>query len=503
MGALAEELRAGWTTLYAPPRRSRWPWAVAAGCLAGLVAGLGVYLATRSPEATPIDRKIEQAISEYDVFYNDKSASSLRAAMRLDPEDPRPYAYLVLMGYASDEELRAAAGEARRRLGPSTPSRDRALTEAAVHLLEHGPAAARAKLGDTREDRELAFWDAELAWRAGLFDEALERYRRLLEADTRRFRGRIFDHYVACLLYRDRVAEAVTVGDAYAREYPGEADAVGVKATVYGVAGRLDEALQLAREAQALSQNEDTLAGLAKIHTLRGELKEAERLYARAIDDAPDYRRPLRRAALAMVYLMNNRVDEARTVVGPCLPGEADATQRTSSVCWFVAGLADNGRIPDLARELRGRAQVKPPQVPYGRPEALASVLEAIVALGEDDLLSPDEAASALRLLEDADDLYVAYHLPFLSSYVPRLRAQILAMREDYAGVIAALEPSLKVRPADVQALLQLAGAQAGIGKRDAALATLDEIERIWRQADPQCFVLIKAAAVRRQLTTL
>ena len=75
------------------------------------------------------------------------------------------------------------------------------------------------------------------------------------------------------LLHRDRIAEAVAVGEAYAREYPGEADSIGVEATVYAAAGRLDEALDRAREALALAESEDTLAGLAKVRALRGEFR--------------------------------------------------------------------------------------------------------------------------------------------------------------------------------------------------------------------------------------
>jgi tetratricopeptide (TPR) repeat protein/tRNA A-37 threonylcarbamoyl transferase component Bud32 len=502
MASLAAELRAAHDALFVP-KRARWPWAAGAGVLAAAVAGLIVFFATRTPALSAADKKIEQAIAEYDVFYNDQAASSLRAAMRLDPDDPRPYAYLVLMGYASDDELLGAAAEAEKRLGKARRRRDRALVSAATTLLREGPAVARERLGGAGNDRELAFWDAELAWRAGQFDVALAGYEALLASDAKRFRGRIFDHVVACLLYRDRIDEAVKIGEAYAREYPGEADAIGVKATVYAVAGRLDDALTLAREARQLSQNEDTLAGLAKVHTLRGELQEAERLYKKSVDDAPDYRRPLRRAALGMIYLMNNRVDDARAALAPCLPGGPDADERTSTVCWFVAGLADNARIPVLVPELRARAAVKPPRVPYGRPDSLASILESIVALGEDDELTAEEAAAALKLLEGADDLYVVYHLPFLSSYVPRLRAQIHTMRGDFPRAIAALEPSLEVRPADVQALLQLAGAQAGIGKRDAALSTLDRIDQLWRSADPDSFVRARSADLRRRLSTL
>jgi serine/threonine protein kinase/tetratricopeptide (TPR) repeat protein len=503
MASFAAALRAARDELFAPPRRRRWPWMIAAALVAALVTAGAVWRLTRSAPVSPADRYLEQAVRNYDVFNNDLANSNLRAAMKIAPDDPRPHAYLVLMGYASETERKTAAAEASRLAAHASRARDRALVDAAAALMTEGPAAARGKVHGGQPDRELAFWEAELAYRANQFDDAAAGYHTLLASPLKRFRGRIFDHYVACLLYRDRIPEAVEIGEAYAREYPGEADAVGVQATVYAVAGRLDDALRLAEEARGFAENEDTLAGLAKVRVLRGEFHEAEALYRRAIELAPVTRRPLRRAALAAILLMNNRVDDARAVVTPCLPGGEEVPQRTASVCLFVAGLADPARIPEILPELERRAHLAPPSVPYGRPDALAQILRARQIVAEGDDANDGSVAQAEQLLAGADDIYVTYHLPFLSSYVPRFRAQLRILVDDYKGAAEVLAAPLAARPADAAALLQLAGAQAAAGDRAQGLRTLDRLAKAWPTADPDSFVMHRAGELRARLTTL
>lgn len=200
---------------------------------------------------------------------------------------------------------------------------------------------------------------------------------------------------------------------------------------------------------------------------------------------------------------MNDRVDEARAAVAPCLPGGPDADRRTSTVCWFVAGLADETIAPTLIPLLEARAHPAPPSVPYGRPDALARVLAARVALGIDDELTPAEAERALAQLVGADDLYLGYHLPFLASYPSRLRAQIHVLAGRPADAIPELERVLARRPADAPTLLQLAGAQVAAGQRGPALATLDRLTAVWPTADPDGHVPARAAKLRQSLSLL
>ena len=323
----------------------------------------------RPPPSRPGDAYVARALDEYDVFYNDKALSSLRAALRVDPTHPRALAYVVLFG-GTDADRADAVKRARALVDRVPAGKDQRLLRAIIALDERGPAAAREALGPGG-DHELAFWSAELAYRAGAYELALPGYRELYAAGTRRFRGRIFDHYSAVLMWADDPAAAVDVGRRYHEAYPGEADAVGVHATTLALAGDLDQALALAEEAAALSRGEDTLAGLAKVRALRHEPELAIALYSESLAMAPPSRRPLRRAALALLQWMQGDT-AAATTVAPCLPGGADAAIHTRAACLFVAAVVlppIDPRVEEAQRQLEALAAAATPTQPaYGDP---------------------------------------------------------------------------------------------------------------------------------------
>jgi len=200
MRALAKDPAARWPSMLAmrdalaverrPPVKRTVPLAVAGGVLA-LIAAFGVYWwrSHRAPPERPGDTYVTRALEEYDVFYNEKAFSSLRAAIAVAPDHPRANAYMVLFG-APDANL-AACRRARAETDPET--KDRALIDTAIALVEGGPAAARTALtaANAETDRELAFWSAELDYRAGNYRTARDEYRALLDAPAPQLRGRI------------------------------------------------------------------------------------------------------------------------------------------------------------------------------------------------------------------------------------------------------------------------------------------------------------------------
>ena len=226
-------------------------------------------------------------------------------------------------------------------------SKARALLDAALALTERGPQAARAALASSRvaSDRELAYWAAAFDYRAGNFTAARDELRALLAAPDLALRGRIYDHYSSVLLYLDEPDEALRVGTLYRDAFPGEADAVGVYATTLAAAGRHAAAIAAAEEAVRLSEGEDTLAGLAKVHAFAGDRAKARELYQRSLERAGPHRRPIRRAALGLLQWIDGDAAAARATVAPCLDGGADADVRERGACLFVAGVVD----PELA----------------------------------------------------------------------------------------------------------------------------------------------------------
>jgi tetratricopeptide (TPR) repeat protein len=434
-GALAEARR---------PRTWKLPLAAAAALL---VIGGGFaawwWYAHRPPPVRPGDDYVARALEEYDVFYNDKALSSLRAALAAAPEHPRANAYMILFGGASEADRAAALAAAHRAQPDGT--KDRALVAAAIASVERGNSTARAALGDSGGDRELAFWAAELDYRSGRYQQAHDEYRALLAEPAPQFRGRIYDHYSSVLLYFDEPDEALRIGKLYRDAFPGEADAVGVYATTLAAAGKLDDAVATAEDALRLAEGEDTLAGLAKVLALKGDRARAKELYTRSLERAGPARRPVRRAALALLQWLDGELDAARATVAPCLPGGTDAQIHERGACLFVAGVIgaghDNAALTQLDALAAEASDLHPA---YGAPKSLAALLRAresffggaCIAPPEPLAQAPDDAAYAVPL-----DFYAAYHVPFFATWAACERAALLAARGDRAGAAALLRP--------------------------------------------------------------
>ena len=431
------------------PSARKWPLVVAGVVVLAAIAG-GAYLWTRKPPAAapvrPGDEYVKRALEEYDVFYNDKALSSLRAALAVAPDHPRALAYTILFGGAPEVDRQRAVDSARRA-SAADRSKDRALLDAAVALAEQGPRAAREALAaaGAAKDRELAFWTAELDYRAGNYAVARDEYQALLAEPTQALRGRIYDHHAAVLLYLDEPAEALRIGTLYRDAFPGEADALGVYATTLAAAGELDKAIAAAEEALRLSEGEDTLAGLAKVVTLAGDRARGRELYQRSLDRAGPMRRPLRRAALALLTYVDGDAETAKTIVAPCLPGGADAGARERGACLFVAGVVEPARAEAMAAALDALAAEATPALPaYGAPRALAALVRARAKFFAGACVMPGSGQPDPALATTYDvplDFYAAYHIPYVATWAVCERAGLAAATGDRAAAVEILEP--------------------------------------------------------------
>jgi hypothetical protein len=479
--ALAKDPAARWPTMAAlrdalvelrHKRSARRRWPVVVGFAAAIAAtAVAAVILTREDAAPahPGDAYVTRALEEYDVFYNDKALSSLRAALRLAPDHPRANAYLILFGGApAADRTAAAAGADRANTATAARGKDRALLEGAIALERRGPRAAREAMRavGAAPDRELAFWAAELAYRAGDHATARAELGALLADPAPRFRGRIYDHLSAVLLYLDEPAEAQRIGQLYRDAFPGEADAVAVHATTLAAAGRLDEALAAAELALALAEGEDTLAGLGKVRAMRGERDEARRLYRMSLERAGPARRPLRRAALALLEWMDGDVAGARETVLPCLPAEpprptvralegTDAAARERGACLFVAGALDPALAPVAAAELdRLAAEASDLAPAYGAPDRLAALVRArgtffaggCVIPGVTPV-PPADPAAVEAMLAGPVDFYASYHVPYFATWATCELAALAAATGDRAKARAVLQPVAERAP--------------------------------------------------------
>jgi hypothetical protein len=469
MRALDKEPAARWPSMQAfhdaiahvrKPRRSKWPLVAAAAVVLVGGAVTAYALSHRAPPARPGDKLVGRALEEYDVFYNDKALSSLRAALRESPEHPRANAYMILFGGAPPEDRDAAIAAAKRaRPRTAERSKDRALLDAAITYTERGAAEAKAALlaAGASQDRELAFWAAELDYRSGQYAPARDGFRALFASPAKQFRGRIFDHYSSVLIYFDEPAEALRVGTLYRDTFPGEADAVGTYATTLAMAGKLPEAETAARDALRLNEGEDTLAGLAKVLALKGDHAGAKQFYAQSLERAGATRRPVRRAALGFLQWIDGEVDAAKATVAPCLTG----TERERGACLFVAGMIEPSEA--IAQQLDQLAAEGVPTKPaYGFPASLATLVRARVKFFGGGCV----AASTGGDIDPATyhvplDFYAAYHVPFFATWATCEEAAVLAAHGDKAGATKLLEPIATRAPNRTWLLAALAKLQS------------------------------------------
>lgn len=423
-------------------RARRWPIVVALAMIAvALGGGIYAWRASRKPTSGPGDVLVARALAEYDVFYNDKALSSLRAALAVAPDHPRANAYMILFGGASEVDRTKAVAAATRALATTRRGdKGEALLEAATLLVDQGPDAARKALdaSETGRDRELAFWAAELDYRAGNYIAARDGYKALLADPTPQLRGRIYDHYSSVLLYLDEPVEALRIGTLYREAFPGEADAVGVHATTLSASGRHVEAVAAAEEALRLSEGEDTLAGLGKVLALSGDRKRARTVYQRSLERAGPGRRPVRRAALAFLHWIEGESELAKTVVAPCLAGGEEDSVPERGACLFVAGVIDPARAASIAAQLDALAATATAVRPaYGSPDALASLVRArarffgggcVVDPGREAIARPTSPAPDLEpAYRVAVDFFAAYHVPYFATWAVCERAAFLA----------------------------------------------------------------------------
>ncbi len=448
------------------PQQRRWPLIATLAALVLALGTGGVWWWTHRPVALrPGDAYVQQALEEYDVFFGDKALASLRSALTAAPQHPRALAYMLLFGGAPTLDRDAALATAEAIVGMvPTQTKDRALLDSAIALHRRGPGAALDAITATRAipDRELKFWAAEMQMRGGDYAGAQAGYAELLTSAAPQFRGRIYDHYSAVLLYFDKPQQAVRIGKLYRDAFPGEADAVGVYATTLAVAGQFTDAVVAADEARRLNEGEDTLAGLGKVYALQGDLVRARDMYRKSMVRARDARRPIRRAALALLQWMDGDTAAAALTVAPCISGGEDSGIRQRAACLFVAGLINRGDAEAMAQQLEELAHEATIALPaYGDPRVLADLLRAYATFtGYGCLMTKARVAAPPVTLDAATratlrrvyqapfDFYVAYHVPLLSTW--------------QACEAAALDAATGDQPAATQRLTELAARAPG-----------------------------------------
>lgn len=177
---------------------------------------------------------------------------------------------------------------------------------------------------------------------------------------------------------------------------------------------------------------------------------------------ARDARRPIRRAALALLQWMDGDAAGAAITVAPCLTGGEDSAIRQRAACVFVAGLINRRDAEAMAQQLEELAHdATIAQPAYGDPRVLADLLRAYATFTGHGCLLPrphvpepqpalDAATRATlrRVYQAPFDFYVAYHVPLLSTW--------------QACEAAALDAATGDQPAAMQRLSELSARAPG-----------------------------------------
>ncbi len=434
----------------APSKRWRWIAAIAVIAIAAVL----VWWRTRVIPERPGDAYVARALDEYDLFYNDKALSSLRAALRIAPEHPRANAYMILFGDAPAGDRDSALAAAKRATAPER-SKDHALLAAAIAYAERGAGAARDALAaaNADRDRELAILVRRARFSLGPLRGRARRIRRAARGprqtisrphlrsrlgraalSRRSGRSTARRHAVSRILSRRirprwRLRDH-SFGSRQARR--GARRRRERRAPQPKAKTRWPKARQGLRDERALASSpRDVRASRATI-----------RLYTQSLARANESRRPLRRAALGMLQWIRGDTASALATVAPCLT--SDAPER--GACLFVAGVLDPAHAAAIAGQLDELAAAKatPTDPAYGAPGSLARLVRARATFFAGGCLvdavpadaNVDEAVYTAPL-----DFYAAYHVPFFATYAVCEHAALLAAKGDRAAAEAVLAP--------------------------------------------------------------
>ena len=439
------------------PRMRRWPFAVVALVLA--IAAIAWWRTRPAPER-PGDVYVSRALEEYDVFYNEKALSSLRAALRVAPDHPRANAYMILFGGAPAEDRAAAiaAAQPRTTLGPRITARiarssmRRSPTPSVVPRRLESPWSVRVH-------RTIA------SSRSGLRSSTIARATsspRMINIG-RCLRSRRPNFAVASTIITRRscsistspprpfASARSTATHSPAKPTPSASTRPPWPPRVSSRCRRSD----LRRKTRCrLNEGEDTLAGLAKVLAMRStsptdaSFTRALELYQRALDRAGPTRRPLRRAALGFLEWIKGDTAAARATVAPCLPGGADSAASERGMCLFVAGVIDPANADAIAAQLDALAATAVETKPaYGAPASLAALVRARAHFfGGGCVVDPSREPAVTGAVDEAAysaplDFYGAYHIPMFATWALCEHAALLASRGDRAGAAGLLDP--------------------------------------------------------------
>ena len=296
----------------------RWPLVAAAALLlAGAgVGALVVALAPRAPARPGDDKYVARALEEYDVFYNDKALSSLRAALARRARSPARERVHDPVRRRADADRDAALAAARARATTEPHSKDRALLDAAIALRRARRRAPRARRCSAPVRRAIASSrsgpPSSTTARATTPPRSDEYKRAARRAGARVSRPDLRSLLVGAALPRSTRRGAAASASSTATRSPARPTRSGSTRRRSRPPASSTRRSPPPRRRCGSTRARTRSPGLAKVLALKGDRARARELYQRSLDRAGPSRRPLRRAALGFLQWIDGDAAAAK-----------------------------------------------------------------------------------------------------------------------------------------------------------------------------------------------
>lgn len=294
----------------------------------------------------------------------------------------------------------------------------------------------------------------------------------------------------AILWAQDRPEDAIAAFEAARAEAPDKPDFALNLSRALRARGKLDRAIATLED--ALSRNPENVAlklEAAKTYAAKNERAPVERLLREVLSAEPANMET--RVYLARFYLVDNKPQRALEVT----QGAPEGSEPTVELL-EIRGRAERalGNLAEAAKTFQQMAEIGPDssQAHILAGEALLAYgasAEAVPYLEEARALAPDNRQTGLYLaqayLESGAESRADRIIGELESAYPD-DVQVTVLRANYnlnygdnpAAAIAGFEKALEQNPSESR-LLDLVRVQSRLGRREAAIAAIDE----WRQS--------------------
>jgi superkiller protein 3 len=334
--------------------------------------------------------------------------------------------------------------ETRRRIAEIVPRNlDNLVALAALHVQQHQPDEA-----------------------AKVFQEAYD-----LDPDN----PLLVRSYADFCAETKRAEQGTKVVDAYVEKHPDRAEAHILRGEFTAKVASPEKAEPYFRKAAELQPDQaQPLIFLGDRYSAIGNWSKAAEVYREAVDRKEGAN--LARKRLADVYMLQDKLDEARAVIDTVIQAAPD-----DAAALVVAGriAAHQGKVEEAERLIRKALELNPD---YGEARVRLAELHA----GP----KPMEALSILDKVDPSDRSFEKAQL---------LRADINTRRVQLTDAILDLRRLLDFRPTSVPGRLQLAWKYMAVKEYGRAADLLEELSRERRDQDPRMLVALGDARMEQK----